>query len=50
MRIPAYSVVINAFLSIIAMFASFFPKGMVLGNKKLLILYQLKQSPWIAKN
>lgn len=50
MRIPAYYVVMNAFLSIIAMLASFFPIGIVFGNKKLLILHQLRQSPWIAKN
>lgn len=47
---PAYYVVMNAFLSIIAIFANFFPKGIVFGNKKLYMLHQLRQSPWIAKN
>lgn len=47
---PASSVVMKAFLSMMARFASFFPRGMVLGNRKLSMLYQLKQSPWMAKN
>lgn len=49
-RIPAYYVVINAFLSIIAMFASFLPRGIVFGKRKLFILYQFRQSPWIVRN
>jgi len=49
-NIPAYYVVIKAFLSIKAIFASFLRMGNNLGNIKLLVLNQLKQSPWIAKN
>lgn len=47
---PASSVVMKAFLSMIAISESFFPKGTVFGNRKLLILHQLRQSPWSETN
>ena len=43
--------VTNAFLSINAMLdILFLTIGKVLGNKKLALLYQEKESPWVTKN